>query len=179
MEVVGDTFFTDRIRRMGEGNVFSLFTGGGVPTPRYLPSLPANAPTPQQVRMGGGVTPRYIPPCPGQDRGQGGTPRYLNPPPPTKVPTPPGQDGGRGTSKYLPPILTRGRWGTPSPGIGQHMEYLIYCGRFASCDHEGGLSCSTYNRTCFHFCRNVNAYYEYISGSETADFPVSWCIHTA
>ena len=38
--------------------------------------------------------------------------------------------GGGGTPRYLP------------PGIGQQMEYLIRCGRYASCVHAGGLSCS-------------------------------------
>ena len=64
---------TDRIRRMGEGNVFNLSTGGG---------------------GGGGGTPRYLPstkvpdpPCPGQDGGK----RYPKVPttPLAKVPTPP------------------------------------------------------------------------------------------
>ena len=93
----------------GWGNVmFSVCSQGeGVPTPQ----------------------PRYLPPHPGQDRGEGGTPRYLFPP--AKVPTPrpsrsgqggkevpqgtypppprqgsyphPGHDGGGGIPRYLPP----------------------------------------------------------------------------
>ena len=27
----------------------------------------------------------------------------------------------------------------PSPGTGQQMEYLIWCSRYASCIHAGGL----------------------------------------
>ena len=42
--------------------------------------------------------------------------------------TPPGQAGGTP------------RDGVPR-GTGQQMEYLIRCGRYASCVHAGGLSC--------------------------------------
>ena len=59
----------------------------------------------------------------------------------------PGQDGVGSPARdgvQLPPIH---RWGTPTcpvmgcpllPGIGQHIEYLICGGRYASC---AGLSC--------------------------------------
>ena len=58
-------FITDRIQRMGKGNVFSLFTAGGGRggTPRCLPPRPRHLP-PGHVRMGGGGTPRYL--LPGQ-----------------------------------------------------------------------------------------------------------------
>ena len=56
-------------------------------------------------------------------------PRYL---PPSQV-----QMGGGGTPRYLPPPGP----GTYPPGMGQHMEYLIRCGRYASCLHAGELSC--------------------------------------
>ena len=36
------------------------------------------------------------------------------------------------------------RWGTPSQGWGQQMEYLIRRERYASCIHAGGLSCFLY-----------------------------------
>ena len=43
-------------------------------------------------------------------------------------------------------------WGGQPPGggsakIGQHREYLLHGGQYASCVHAGGLSCSL----CFHF----------------------------
>ena len=102
--------------------------------------------------------PRYLPltkvptpPHPSQDGG-GGTPMYL---PPAKVPPPPCRSGrGRGYPKVLNPPPTpiqvwmggglfvwTLRYLPPTPGIGQHMEYLIRCGRYASCVHAGGLSC--------------------------------------
>ena len=53
----------------GEGNVFSLFTGGGgggTCTKVTVPTPPAKVPTPIQVQMGGGRgTPRYLPPSQG------------------------------------------------------------------------------------------------------------------
>ena len=90
--------FTVRIRRMGEGNSFSLFTGGylpwqgpdgeGVPQGTYPPGqvrmmgegVPQGTYPPGQVRMmGGGGTPTYLPP--GQVRmGQGGTQGTYPPP---------------------------------------------------------------------------------------------------
>ena len=73
--------------------------------------------------------------------------RYLPPPPRTKEPTPPparSRRGRRGTPRYLP------------PRIGQHMEYLICRGRYASCVHAGGLS-------CFHFLTPAG-YFEVRSG---------------
>ena len=113
---------------MGEGNVFKV------------PTSPAKVLTasPFQVRMGVGV------------EGDGGTPRYLSP---AKVPTPLSRPGwGRGYPKvptllpiYLPPIQARMGEGVPQRTyplmIGQHMEYLKRCGRYASCVHAGGLSC--------------------------------------
>ena len=103
---------TDRIWRMREGNVFSLSTPVG----------------------GGGV------PWPGPARG-GGYPSQVQP----GVPPRPSQDKGR------VPQLGGGTWGIPyqvrtggyppPPRTGQHMEYLIRRGRYASCVHAGGLSC--------------------------------------
>ena len=121
--------------------------------PRYLP-LPLS-----RSGWGGGLgrgTSRYLPPCqgtyppphPGQDGG-GVTPRYL---PPAKVPTPSliqvrmwGADKG-GTPRYLPPPSSQGTY--PHPGIGEHMEYLIRCGQYASCVHAGGLSCAQNCQLC-------------------------------
>ena len=103
----------------GWGKVmFSVCSQGGggvegIPTPRYLPPWPRYL-YPIQVRMGGGGTPRYLPPVPH-----------------------PGQEWGRGYPlpwpRYLPPH--------PPTRIGQHMEYLIRCGQYASCVHAGVLSC--------------------------------------
>ena len=79
-------------------------------------------------------------PCPGQNGGEG-VPQGTYPP--AKVGTPqPGQDGWRGTPRYLTLPPTKVGTPPPPPGIGQHMEYLIRCGRYASCVHVGGLSCS-------------------------------------
>ena len=113
---------------------------------------------------GRGTYQRYLPPPPRQVL-TGGYPKVPNPLP-AKVPTPlhpPGQvlTKGKGTSRYLPPFppgqvtyphpdLAGGGYpkvptypAPPPPGIGQHMEYLICCGRYASCVHAG-LSCFLY-----------------------------------
>ena len=110
-----------------------LSVHGGRGTPRYLTPLPKYLSSWPGL-MGG--TPRYLPPklptSPGQVQ-MGG--RYLGvpPSPATKVPTPPARSGYLPPNpRYLPP---------PPPGIGQHMEYLIRRGRYASCVHAGGLSC--------------------------------------
>ena len=94
-------------------------------------------PPPDQVSMGGVVPQGTYAPQPGPNGG-GGTQRYL----PhgqgyPKVPTPPtrSQQGEEG--------VPQGTSSPPPPRIGQHMEYLMGCGRFASCIHAGGLSCST------------------------------------
>ena len=42
---------------------------------------------------------------------------------------------------YPPSRGTPGSGTPPPPGAGQHMEYLISGGRYASCVHAGGLSC--------------------------------------
>ena len=95
--ICNERFFTDRIRRMGEGTVFSLSTGGeGVPTPRYLPPSQRTYPPPIEVLTSRGGTPSQV------LMGGGGTQRYL---PPAKVPTPPqpGPDRGRGYPKVPTP----------------------------------------------------------------------------
>ena len=122
-------------------------------------------------------------PRPGPDGGRGGTPRYLPPakvgtPSPTvKVGTPPPVRSGRregvpqgtytpGQGRYSP---SQGR---SPPGIGQHMEYLIHCGRYASCVHAGGLSCSiiilhlaeTHFRKLKHFVNKVVKYWFFTTG---------------
>ena len=69
----------DRIRRMGESNVFSLSTEGmGGTCPKV--------PLPSQVRMGEGVRQGTYPPPPAMvptpsRSGLGGIPKYLPPPP--------------------------------------------------------------------------------------------------
>ena len=134
----------------GEGNVFSLSTGGegaggtypkvptptparsgqggGVPQGAYL--LPRCLHLPVQVRMGGGRDiPRYLPPPP---------PRYLPPPiqvrkgrwypkvpTPAKIPTPPPSRSGWGRGRGYPKVPTPPSQGTyPPPGIGQHICLL-------------------------------------------------------
>ena len=91
----------DRIRRMGECNVFSLSTRGG--------GTPARS-------DGGGEYPSQVQ--------QGGTPARSAYP-----------------SQVRTGVPQQGYSGTPSPGTGQHMEYLISGGRYASCVHAEGLFC--------------------------------------
>ena len=108
---------TARIRRMGEGTVFSLFVsshldwGGGV--------------SQQGLDGGKGV------PQPGLDGG-GGVPQ-------------PGFDGGWYPSQAWMVGGTCGTpWpgldGVPPPHH-KHSEHLLRGGRYASCVHAGGLSC--------------------------------------
>ena len=106
---------TDRIRTMREGDVFSPRPGpdGGGGTP-----------------AGGGHLPR-VPP--GQGR-MGGTPTRGVP---IRGAPWPGQDGGGPQPGGTRP----GYHPHPPPRTGQHMEYLISGGRYASCVHAGGLSC--------------------------------------
>ena len=77
-----------------------------------------------------------------------GTPRYL--PHQSRYPSSrPGQDGGRGYSKVPTPPPAKVPT-LPSPPLGQHMEYLIRCGRYASCVHAGGFSsCQCIYRVLF------------------------------
>ena len=108
--------FTDLIRRMGEGNVFSLSTRGeGVPTPpppwpRYLPPTSRSGwggegypkvPTPHPGQDGGRGTPRYLPPLSRSMGEGGGTPRYLPPKPRYLPPWSRSGWGGGGTPRYL------------------------------------------------------------------------------
>ena len=99
----------------------------GVPQGTYTPGKGTHPP-PQPGLMGEGV-PQGTYPLPPTRSDRGGDP---------KVPTPhqgtyplARSDGGRRVyPRYLP------------PRTGQHMEYLIRRGRYASCVHGGGLSCS-------------------------------------
>ena len=138
--------FTDHIRRMGEGNVFSLcvslhLDGRGVPHPR---GLDGGGVTPSQVQMGVSHP---------ADGGGGLVEGYLHPADRRGTPI---QDHDRGTWSrtgwWFPPIETE--WGTPpvqdwmgyppySPHqeTDQHSEHLLCAGWYASCIHAGGLSC--------------------------------------
>ena len=82
---------------------------------------------------GGGTYPKdsYPPPRYPRSRSGQGVPQGTYP---VQV-----RMGGGGTPRYQP--LLRYLHPPPSPRIGQHMEYLIRCGRCASCVHAGGLSC--------------------------------------
>ena len=138
---------------MGEGNVFRLFTREEERSYPKVPIPPAKVPNPLARWRRGRGYPKVPTPQPGQDRGsnpkylplarsgRGEVPQGTYTPPPSQVrmgegiaqgtyPLPrPGQDGGGGSPRYL------------HPGIGRYMEYLIHCGRYASCAHAGGLSC--------------------------------------
>ena len=112
---------TAHIRRMGEGNSFSLtvHTGGGggcYPSPRFFPrSLVPGPFWSPRTGLGG------PPPRPGQDR-MGYTPL-------------PGMG-------YPRPV--RSGWGTPpSSRTEQQSEHLLRGWRYASCVHAEGLSCCT------------------------------------
>ena len=138
--------FTARIQRMGEGNVFSLFTPGG------YPDRSGGVPQPDPDR---GTQP-------GPDRGypsqiqMGGTPvRDEVPPSQVRMGIPQSGMGYPLSSDGVPPCSHQVRtWGTlvwdvvppvssdgVPPRIGQQMQYLICGGRYASCVHAGGLSC--------------------------------------
>ena len=94
----------------------------------------------QGVPQPGGTCPGYPP---GQVRTGGTHPRY----PPGQVRTGVTPDWGVATPLPLArsgqgvPQLGGPTWGKPPPPP-QHMEYLISGGRYASCVHAGGLSCS-------------------------------------
>ena len=60
----------------------------------------------------------------------GGVPRSGNPPPPAR-------SGGGGTQ------------------LGQHREYLLHGGRYASCVHAGGLSCKLEFVEARHYTQQV------------------------
>ena len=92
---------------------------------------------PCQVQPGGGVPCWGVPLWRGTLAGGYPTGGY-----PGQVPPWPGQDGvvpcQGGTQVRYPPSQVRMRGGTQ---LGQHREYLLHGGRYASCVHAGGLSC--------------------------------------
>ena len=97
----------------------------------------------------GGTRVRYPPP-PGGYRSPGTPPggtqvRYPPPPPPGGYRSPGTPPGGVPKSGYPPPGGYRSP-GTPPGGyltrVGQQKEYSLHGGRYASCVHAGGLSCS-------------------------------------
>ena len=112
-----------------------------------------------------------VPPPPHSQVRTGGVPQGTYPP--AKVPTPqPGQDGGGypkvptpqpnqdgAYSKVPTPLAKVPNPPPPPPRIGQHMEYLIRCGRYASYVHAGGLSCLSKHyimaRHQHSFCQDV------------------------
>ena len=132
---------TARIRRMREGNSFTLSTPrlgeGGTPFPgpgRGAGVLPHPGQIPGRVGVGGrgraGVPPIQI-------RSQVGGWGY---PHPGQIP---GWGTGWGGIGY-PPIQVRsqdGGGGGRGPLPEQHSVYLLRGGRYASCVHAGGLSC--------------------------------------
>ena len=145
---------TIRIRRMGEGNTFSLLVcpHRGVPTLTggYLPwpgpdggYLPWWVPTPARSRWGtypgqvqtGGTYPGW------------GIPTLVGTTPLARVGTPMARVGTPNQSRYPP---SQGRYpparvGTPSPTrTDQHSEHLLRDGWYASCVHARGLFCEMY-----------------------------------
>ena len=89
---------TTRIRRMGEGNSFSLLVcpQGGVPTlaKSKVRTPPHGQGTYPLARSGWGVPQGIYPPARSGQVGQG-TPRYLPPPRPRYLPPPAKLHGGR------------------------------------------------------------------------------------
>ena len=127
----------------------STLAGGGYPIPGLVGGTPSQVwqgGTPSQVWPGG--TPSqvwpggYPSPTPGMgyppDQGQG-TPWIWDGVPPRTWDRVPPLDLGQGIpprpgTGYLPDL----GWGTPP----QHSEHLLRGGRYASCVHAGGLSCT-------------------------------------
>ena len=121
-----------------QGTYPSSRSGQGVPQGTY-PCGQGTYP-PSQSGQDGGGTPRYQLPTPSRSGWGRGYPKVPTHPP-AKVPTPTGEGGGRSTPRYLPPPPPAKVPSPPPPGIGQHVEYLIRWGRYASCVHAGGLLC--------------------------------------
>ena len=130
---------TARIRRMTEGNVFTLSTisGGGCP----IPGLGRGVPHP---RSGQGVPhlrlegyPGY--PLPYLDLGCGTPHLDLRWGTPLHRP-------GMGYPPYL-------RWGNSPNYTEQHSEYLLGGGWCASCVHTGGLSSLNLDLKAVHAVR--------------------------
>ena len=121
----------------GEGNVFSLSTlGGGVPVShnalQHFPECHGAA--------GGGGVPCQVQP--------GGVPCQVQP---GGVPCQVQLGGGYPARSSRGGTLPGPAGGVPWPGgypagggtqLEQHREYLLHGGRYASCVHAGGLSCT-------------------------------------
>ena len=115
--------------------------GGVRVSPR---GVPGQVPRPPR---GGGTWPGTLPPPRGVPR----PPRVPDRVPPGGYPDPRGTWPGtpRGGTQTPPGYLTGypPRGGVPGPPggggtqLGQHREYLLHSGRYASCVHAGGLSC--------------------------------------
>ena len=158
-------FITARIRRMGEGNVFSLstFGGGGYPYPIMLCNIFQNAMgqpggVPHQVQpggypgRGGGTLAGGVPclggvPWLGGTLARGGT--LAGGVPWWGVPCLGGVPWPGGTLARGVPWLgglpcLGGYPGQGGTQLGQHREYLLHGGQYASCVHAGGLSCFIY-----------------------------------
>ena len=131
--LVGGGGYPDQVQR--EGYPRQVWpTGGGGTHPRYTPQ-PGQDGDPSQ----GGAHLQYPPPWPGHDWGC--TPVRGHP---SGVPLGQVKMGVTPARGHLPGVPP------PPPGTGQHMEYLISGGRYASCVHTGGLSC------LFVFARHLN-----------------------
>ena len=121
-------FITARIRRMGEGNVFTgvcLFTGG-YPSPKFFTRSLVPGPFQGGTQSWPGSTPVLVGGTPSL---AGGTLIWVTPWP--------GQDG-------VPPARTgepHSAPPSPYPRIEQQSEYLLYGGQYTSCSNAGGLSC--------------------------------------
>ena len=146
--ILPSNLITLRIRRMGEGNVFSLFTsgGGGYPYPIMLCNISQNTMGqpgggyPARSRWGGVTLPG---PAGGYPVGGGGYPGWGGT---LAGGYPVGGYPGRGYPGWGVPCWGGypARGGYPGRGgtqLGQHREYLLHGGQYASCVHAGGLSC--------------------------------------
>ena len=132
----GQGTYLPRPGQDGEGEGLPL---GTYLQPRYLP--------PSQVRMGEGTSrhlppwPRYLPPS--QVRMGQAVPHGTYSHPAKVLTSRPGQDGGGGTPRYLPPPQPRylpppTKVPTPRPPPPPAKD-LLHGGQYASCVHAGGL----------------------------------------
>ena len=128
MSLCSTDIFTARIRRIWEGNIFSLFTlaRGGVPHLRSeVGGYPISGPGRgvPHLRFGGYPISGGVPHVWGDTPSQGGPMSGGYP-----------MSGGDPISGPTPHCTE------------QHSEHLLRGGRCASCVHAGGLSCYFINR---------------------------------
>ena len=120
---------------------------GGYPYPIMLCNISQNAMGqplggyPARSSWGGtlpGPARGYPGQVPPRARSDGGVPDLGTPPPGYP---PPGYPLPENPPARVPPTRVPPQRGRGVPRSGQHREYLLHGGRYASCVHAGGLSC--------------------------------------